>query len=66
MLFYSCRRELEWHGLSVGHLLGRYFMRLRTALLAFALTVGFAAAAVVVLSPASVSAGPKNPDCNGC
>jgi hypothetical protein len=41
-------------------------MRLKVALVAFALALGLGAAAVAVLSPTSVLAGPKNPDCNGC
>jgi hypothetical protein len=40
-------------------------MRLRIALVAFVLALGFGATAVAVLLPTSVSAGPK-PDCNGC
>jgi hypothetical protein len=40
-------------------------MRLKIALLAFALALGIGATAVAFLAPTSVSAAPK-PDCPGC
>jgi hypothetical protein len=41
-------------------------MRLKVALLAFALTIGMVATTGAVVFSTQASAEPKKPDCNGC
>jgi hypothetical protein len=66
--YFHIVRHRGWWYVSVrkSNFGGWAVMRLKVAILSFVLALGVVAATGAVFFPNTVTAGPKNPDCNGC